>query len=119
MKKWKYAIVGFIGLIPLAILGLQTPFEPVAFIVGLGDISILFIIAINAYDVGKASGREYKPVHRLTVLKVITINLLTTTIVFLVYMLTFRQNDIGVEPQIDNIIFVIIAVSSCIYLLTY
>jgi len=43
------------GIIPLAILGLLTPYQFVAFLLGLSDVSFAGIIAINFYDLGSKS----------------------------------------------------------------
>jgi hypothetical protein len=43
------------GIIPLSILGLLTPYQFVAFLLGLSDISFAIIIALNCYDLGVKS----------------------------------------------------------------
>ena len=41
-----------VGIIPLAILGLLTPYVFVAFMLGISDIIFVVIIAINSYELG-------------------------------------------------------------------
>ena len=48
--------VSIIGIVPLAILGLLTPYQFVAFLLGISDASFVGIIAINSYSLGTKSG---------------------------------------------------------------
>jgi hypothetical protein len=44
--------ISAVGIVPLSILGLLTPYQFVAFLLGLSDVAFAAIIAINCYDLG-------------------------------------------------------------------
>ena len=51
-----FSIIGSaIGIIPLAILGLITPYQSVAALIGISDFAFVLVIAANSYDLGKKS----------------------------------------------------------------
>lgn len=47
--------ISVIGIGPLAILGLITPSQQVAFLIGISDFVFAGIIAVNCYELGKKS----------------------------------------------------------------
>ena len=99
IKKWKYIILASLGFLPLGYLGLQTPYEPVAFILGISDGFLGFIILLNSYEVGFMDGAKSTNAKSMTALKhnrifwfkILAIDLGVIAIVGLIFILTLNQ----------------------------
>ncbi|MCL5976155.1 MAG: hypothetical protein M1580_00970 [Candidatus Parvarchaeota archaeon] len=99
VKEWKYVILASLAFLPLGYLGLQTPYEPVAFILGISDGFLGIIIILNSYEAGFTDGAKSTKAKSMTILKqtrlfwfkIIAIDLGVVSIVGLIFILTLNQ----------------------------